>query len=251
MRDRDVAILATSPLFAGIDAAELGAALRGLPASERAFENGSVMLLAGCAYESLYVLIEGEAAAEMSGLDGRSLVVETLAAPAPVATAVLFSPERRLPVTVVARSRLRVAVLPRPTLLALAARFPEALEALLSDMGARLSFLADKYRAASFATLGERLADWLLRRAEPDPAPGAASPAAPPAGRPAPVVVLKITKERLAESFGVARPSLSREFARLEARGLIASEGRVVRLLDERGLRLLAAGRGAPRASPR
>ncbi|MBL8968601.1 MAG: hypothetical protein JNG85_16470, partial [Spirochaetaceae bacterium] len=46
MRDRDVAILATSPLFAGIDAAELGSALRGLAVSERAFASGSVILLA-------------------------------------------------------------------------------------------------------------------------------------------------------------------------------------------------------------
>jgi len=224
MDDRDIALLAASPLFAGADLLELGSYLRTAPVSVRSYPPGSTILLAGSAYEELRVILAGEASAEMADGEGRAVVVETLKAPDAVATAVLFAPERRLPVSVSARSEARLASIPRGVLLGAAARFPSVLEALLLDMGSRLAFLAAKYRSASFATLGERLADWLLERAERDGS-GLLS------------VTLPETKERLAAALGVARPSLSRELSRMEDRGLLAVRGRRIEILDERGLR--------------
>lgn len=224
MDDRDIALLAASPLFSGADLLELGSYLRAAPVSVRAYPPESVILLAGSAYEELRVLLEGEASAEMTDGEGRTVVVETLKAPDAVATAVLFAPERRLPVTVAARGGVRLASIPRGVLLGAAARFPPVLEALLLDMGSRLAFLAAKYRSASFATLAERLADWLLERASRDGSGGLS-------------VTLPDTKERLAAALGVARPSLSRELARMEDRGLVAVRGRVIEILDARGLR--------------
>jgi CRP-like cAMP-binding protein len=120
---------------------------------------------------------------------------------------------------------LRLVVIPRAALLSLSATFPPLLEALLSDMGGRLAFLADKYRSLSFATLRERLADWLLRGAQRR------------GGRLE--VRLETSKERLASVFGVARPSLSREFGQLEERGLVEVKGRTILILDEAGLMAL------------
>jgi CRP-like cAMP-binding protein len=231
MTDRDVAILASSPLFSGIEARELSKALAGLHHSTATFRAGSVVLLAGCSYESLRMLLEGEVAAEMTNDEGKTFVVETLKAPEAVATAVLFAPGRALPVTVIARTEVRLAVLPLDTLLALCSRFRPVLEALLFDMGSRLTFLADRLKALRFATLRERLADWLSRRAS-------LSPRDPETG--GAVVRLEVSKERLSALFGVSRPSLSREFGTLRRKGLIAVEGRRILVLDEAGLRALA-----------
>jgi CRP-like cAMP-binding protein len=221
----DVAVIATTRLFKDIDVKLLGKALDGARVRIQEFDAGRLVLLAGCAYDDLRVILEGEAAAEMTSGEGKTVIVETLAAPDIVATAVLFSPTRRLPVTLVARSHLRLAVIPRAGLLELSGRFPPLLEALLSDMGQRVAFLADKYRSLSFATLRERLADWLLRSAE---------------RRPEGLEVrLASSKERLAAVFGVARPSLSREFGELEERGLVEVQGRRIRILDEGGLKAL------------
>jgi len=223
--ERDLGLLATSKLFEGADLAALGRALSAAPPRFLEYDAGRVVLLAGCVYDDLRLIVEGEAAAEMTSGEGKTVIVETLRAPEPVATAVLFSPSRLLPVTLIARTRLRVAVIPRKQLLSLSAAFPTLLEALLMDMGRRVAFLADKYRSLSFATLRERLADWLLRNAE---------------SRPEGLVVrLQSSKERLSAVFGVARPSLSREFGELEARGLLEVEGRRIRILDEKGLQAL------------
>jgi CRP-like cAMP-binding protein len=231
MDKRDIAVLAGTRLFSGIDPRELAAFLAPHDCPVRSFAPGSVVLLAGCRYEDLRVILEGEAAAELASAEGRSMIVETLRAPDIVAGAVLFSPERRLPVTLVARSELRLATIPRPVLLGLCARFEPVLVALLEDMGNRVAFLAARLRATSFATIRERLADWLLSRARREDG--------------VLLVRLDITKELLAATFGVPRPSLSREFGELERRGLIASEGKTLRILDEDGLRSLFRRQGA------
>ena len=225
IEDRDLAMLASADLFKGVDARELARALEGSAAAIHEFAAGRVVLLAGCAYVDLRIILEGDASADMVSAEGKSVVVENLGAGQAVATAVLFSPGSRLPVTLVANSMLRVAVLPRALLLSLCGEFPALLEALLFDMGQRLAFLADKYRNLSFATLRERLADWLLRSAQRKPE--------------GLEVRLQTSKERLSAVFGVARPSLSRELGELESRKLIEVRGRSILIRNEEGLRSL------------
>jgi predicted transcriptional regulator len=53
-----------------------------------------------------------------------------------------------------------------------------------------------------------------------------------------------MTKEALAEVFGVTRPSLSRGFQQLCDEGLIRQEGRVIHLLDSDGLGMLLHKKG-------
>jgi CRP-like cAMP-binding protein len=54
-----------------------------------------------------------------------------------------------------------------------------------------------------------------------------------------PLLLLPMSKERLAETFGVTRPSLSRELGAMARDGLIAVEGRRIRILDREGLAAL------------
>ncbi len=237
MESRDLALLASAPLFSSIDVRELSLALTSLPHRIQSFDAGAVLLFAGSAYTELLVLLEGEVGAEMTNDEGKSFLVETIAAPGAVATAVLFAPGAILPVTVVARKAGRLVAIPRSSLLSLCTRFLPLLEALLSDMGGRLASLAEKLRAIQFASLRERLADWILRRL------GLARASGAQAGGQGlgaiSTIHLEASKERLASLFGVARPSLSRELGELERRGLIRVQGRSIEILDEPGLRSL------------
>ncbi len=230
MDDRDLARLCLSPLFSRVEPRDLAKAFSTLSHRVASYAAGTVALLAGCAYEELRIVLEGELAAEMTATEGRTVVVETIRAPEAVATAVLFSPNHVLPVNAIARVETRLAIIPRMSLLALCTRFPPVLEALLADMGARLSALAEKLRATQFATLRERLADWILRRIDLVPQEGGGKP---------PMIRLEASKERLASLFGVARPSLSRELLEIQRRGIIRMEGRTIIVLDVAALRAL------------
>jgi CRP-like cAMP-binding protein len=221
MDDRNIARLSACGLFSGVEASELKKSLARGGFSVRNFEEGAVIASAGTVCSSLMVLLEGEARAQMTNDEGKTFTVEILREKEAVAAAILFSDRSIMPVTLVAVRRTSVAILERETLVNLCLAHRSVLEALLKDMGGRLVFLAEKLRALQFATLRERLADWLLRRSQLADSP---------------LVHLETSKERLAELFGVARPSLSRELGKMEKLKCIAVDGRGIRILDRAGL---------------
>jgi len=51
------------------------------------------------------------------------------------------------------------------------------------------------------------------------------------------VVTMNMTKEELAREFGATRPALSRVFTELEKLGVIETEGKRVKIIDERYIR--------------
>ncbi len=222
MDDRELSRIALCAPFPALGGGEIRSALERVNVVVRTWRAGETIARAGESWTGYAALLTGEARAEMINDEGRTFVVETFHAPAAIATAILFSPERLLPVSLVAVSDSRIAAIPRDQFLRLCASDAGLLEELLGDMGARLSFLAERLRATQFATLRERFADWLVRRSEL---------------RDSPDIRLDSGRERLAELFGVARPSLSREIGALVRRGLIEARGREIRILDMRGLR--------------
>lgn len=226
MDGHDLARLCTCPLFSRLEPPELERSLQGMPHEVRAYPEGAAILLGGCRYDALRILLTGRASAFMTSEEGKTVLVESFRAPEAIAAGILFSPDAVLPVTVQAGEECRVASLPRDVVLRLCMTFRPTLEALLADVGARVGFLAERHRSLQFATLRERLADWLLRRRELSGSDR---------------IHLESSKERLAELFGVARPSLSRELIALRGMGCIAFGGRVIDILDVVALQRLRA----------
>jgi CRP-like cAMP-binding protein len=230
---RDIALLASCPLFADLEPTILASSLSAIPHSVAPFRADSVILLAGCRYSSLHVLIEGEAFAEMTSEEGKVVRVESFKAVEALASAILFSNSQTLPVSVIAKTPCRLAVIPKDGFMELCMRHKPILEALLRDIGGRLDMLTQKLKAAQFVTLREKIADWILRRRELS---GSDS------------IRMEATRERMAELFGVARPSLSREFGVLGRMGLLELKGREIRILDARGLQRIRSSGSQPRA---
>ena len=221
MQRRDIAALAGTALFKGIDVIELDALIGSAAATVREFGEGDLMLEALSTYDALWILVEGSVAAEMRGGSGKTVRIEAIAAPAPLASAILFAPGSVLPVAVRALSSVRVVRLPREAVLTICQKSRAFLENYLRDSGFRIAALSERFRLMQFAALDERLADWLLRQA--DSAGGDS-------------ITLPSSKEELAETFGVTRPSLSRGFGELARAGVIAVAGRSVRILDRKAL---------------
>ncbi|HEY9053623.1 MAG TPA: Crp/Fnr family transcriptional regulator [Rectinemataceae bacterium] len=218
---RDQARLCSCSLFAGIDPRSPGFLAPLASLQPRVYTAGNMILLAGCKYSSLHILLEGEAWAEMASEEGRVVRVESFSAVEALAAAILFTPSQRLPVSVVARTTCRIVAIPKDILLDLCSRHRPVLEAILAETGSRLESLADRMRSTQFSTLKEKLADWLLRRLE---LAGDGS------------IRLEASRERMAELFGVARPSLSRTLMAMRDEGLIDFSGRIIRIRDPKSL---------------
>jgi len=212
-------------LFKAVPTRTLDAWLKGCSLLKREYRKGSFILLQGKEYNDLCCILSGEVSAEFQDFGGKVLKVETLKASEAIATAVLFSPDRLLPVTVVAQTDVTTLWVPRKEILRLCGMSSEFLETLLSDMGARLSFLAQKIRFLQFNTIRKKIAEYLLAQMQVQQTRS---------------LTLPHSREMLAELFGVSRPSLSRVFSELYQQGVLKTEGKRCMVLEPARLRALA-----------
>ena len=182
---------------------------------------GSIIAFRGDAYSDLWIIVEGRIAAEFQDYSGKVLKVETLKESEAVATSILFAPENVLPVTLTAETEVHICNIPRPRVIKLLQQEEQFLTNFLQDNGLRLSILAEKLRLVQFSSIKEKIASYLLDQADKQ---GTDSPK------------LSVTKETLAEIFGVTRPSLSREFSRLCSEQVLSQEGRQIHILKRGAL---------------
>jgi CRP-like cAMP-binding protein len=196
------------------------------PVQRGEYRKGTLILCRGRRkYTDLCCLLEGEVSAEIQDYNGKVLKVETLKAYEAIATAVLFSPDSLLPVTVVAQTDVKTLWIPRKEILRLCSLSVEFLEKLLSDMGARLAFLAQKMRFLQFNTIRKKIADYLLGLMRDQRTH---------------VLKIGLSRESLAEMFGVTRPALSRVFSELYREGILKLEGKRIEVLNPARLRKMA-----------
>ncbi|MDZ7794299.1 MAG: Crp/Fnr family transcriptional regulator [Spirochaetia bacterium] len=185
------------------------------------YNRGALIAFRGDVYTNLWILVEGRIAAEFQDFSGKVLKVETLKTSEAVASSILFAPENNLPVNLSAETDVVICSIPRPQVIRLLQQEERFLTNFLRDSGLRLTILAEKLRLVQFATITEKIAGYLLEQADTQ---GTDSP------------LLPLTKEALAEIFGVTRPSLSREFSQFCTRGILSQTGRQIHILKREKL---------------
>lgn len=215
MEKSDLLSFSVSTLCRGVDVVELDRLLCTVNCRLESYPRGAIVLLAGSRYDELRIILEGTVTAEMNNPGGKSVVIETIKAPDPIAPAILFAPRRALPVTVTADADCRILVLPLETILDLCQRNRRFLMNLLSEIGGKLSLFAEKFKLLEFSSLRSRIAAYLHGRMENDR------------------YTLPVSKEKLAEFLSTTRPSLSRELSAMVHEGIIHMEGRTIRVIDQ------------------
>jgi len=222
MNRNDLAVILTCPLFQSVDDPSLPHDLEALPYRMTTHNIGNIIMTRNDLYEDLIIILSGVLEAIQEDRAGHNFIVETLKSPEAVATAIMFSPESRIPVTLKVRETCRLYAISRKSLLWLCSRYQPVLSSLLLDMGARAAFLANKLRFQAFSSIRQKLAVFLSEQL----ALGRTS--------------ITVNKEHLAETFGVNRPSLSRVCRDLANQGLIRLEKRTLVILRPEAVAVLA-----------
>ncbi|MBL7006653.1 MAG: Crp/Fnr family transcriptional regulator [Spirochaetia bacterium] len=220
----DCNLLVHCPLFQGLSIDRLNSLLSPRFCRTVFYLAGERILTQGTKYDELYVLLEGKAAARFYEYSGKTVLVETLEAPAPAAAAILFSSDPYLPVTLEADSDVKVAIITRAGITRIFQAEPQVLERYLRETGDKVSFLAEKVRLAELAGIRQRFADYILRLRSRFHTND---------------LILTLSREKLAEMFGSARPSVSREISRMCDEGLISVSGKAVTILQPEKLKNL------------
>ena len=186
----------------------------------RSFEKDEVVVHADDEVKNLYIVLSGSVRGEMIDYSGKTIKIEDIEAPRPLAAAFLFGKENRFPVTVTANKTAELLAIPVPEFLKLLQLNTRLLRNYLNSISTRAQFLSQKLQFLSFKTIKEKVAHFLLQKADDK----------------FHSFELKNTQQQLADMFGVTRPSLARVLSEMQHDELIKIEKKTVTLLDKKGL---------------
>jgi CRP-like cAMP-binding protein len=222
--------IADISLFREMPAADLKRLQRRLSGTTHTYTAGTAIAERGTPMEGLLLLLSGNAHAEIVGGNAQMMVVENFRGPDVIATAMLFAPRPHFPVTLVADSPCTTVTVPRAQLLDLAQEHRSVLEAILGDAGRRTAFLATRLRLMQFASIRQRIAVYISECKTRTDRNGTE------------YIHVNHSRQELADMFGVARPSLSREIGRMGDEGIIWADGATIQIIDRSALEALVTG---------
>ncbi|HOI48644.1 MAG TPA: Crp/Fnr family transcriptional regulator [Prolixibacteraceae bacterium] len=212
--------LAHSPIFRGMKPDQISRRLSEIVYQVRRYGKDDQVVLMGQPVEALMIVQKGSVRGEMVDYSGRTLKIEDIEAPRPLASGFLFGNNRRFPVTVIANEEAEILVIPTGEFLKLMQHEQQILTNYLNAISSRTQFLSQKLHFLSFKSIREKVAHFLLQQA----------------GQWLHSVELKQTQQQLADLFGVTRPALARVFGEMQREGLIEIDRKTILLKDRKGL---------------
>lgn len=213
-------LLAKCPVFSGIPENENKNLLSKIHFQIRKVEKNEVVVHAGEQVQNLFIVLSGSVRGEMIDYSGKTVKIEDIEAPKPLASAFLFGKQNKFPVTVTANNSVQILAVPVSEFLKLLQLNKQLLQNYLNSISSRAQFLSQKLHFLSFKTIKEKVAHFLLQQA----------------GEQFHSFELKNTQQQLADLFGVARPSLARVFGEMQKEGLIKIEKKTVTLTNKPAL---------------
>ena len=184
------------PLFSQCGEEMLAELLR-WPYKRKVYKEGDMVVRVGDTCDSLMLLTEGTVETRMGSETGREVVIDRLQAPKILAPAFLFAKDNTIPVEVLMITEGVVWYIHRKAFFQFMTTHPEVLRTFLGILSDRSHFLSGKVRSFAVKGLRNRVLDYIRQH-------GAIT-----------------SVGETAEVLGVARPSLSRILADLQAEGLV------------------------------
>jgi CRP/FNR family transcriptional regulator, dissimilatory nitrate respiration regulator len=216
----DYSLLSNSPLFKGISPEEINFILDNTEHRVKKFNIGSMICMTGEPVNSLIIVIKGTVKGEMTDYAGHVIKIEDVSAPDALAVAFLFGNRNKFPVNVITVSDVELLLISKSDFLNLLMKNDTLLVNFLNMISNRSQFLSEKIKFLNFKTIKGKLANFILMKA----------------GKDGTSVILGMTQNNLADFFGVTRPSVARAIGELEEDGYIAAKGKIIRILNKKGL---------------
>lgn len=208
------------PIFRGINEKEAEDLLKKIHFQIKSYSKDEIVVVAGEPVLNLHIIISGSVRGEMIDYSGKTIKIEDIEAPKPLATAFLFGQENKFPVTVTANIDTKILTMPVAEFLKMLQLNTPILKNYLNSISSRAQFLSQKLHFLSFKTIKGKVSHFLLQKA----------------GDKFHSIELKNTQQQLADLFGVTRPSLARVFGEMQKEGLLKVENKTVTLLDKKAL---------------
>ena len=216
--------LSQSPVFRGISPDEMEVLLKNARYQIKKYSKGDMVAFREDKCENLMIIMKGSVKGEMLDPSGKSIKIEDVMAPYPIASAFLFGQRNQFPVNVTANENVEIFSLAKSSVIDLFQINKTFLTNYLNSISNRSQFLANKLMFLNFKTIKGKLANYILKLAAPDKEK----------------VTLPKSQSEMAQFFGVTRPSFARSLKEMEQEGLIETHRREIKIMDrQRLIRLL------------
>jgi len=208
--------LSFCPLFNGLTQSEHDAFLDRNVKEIITFKKGETVVRQGDPISFVMLLVQGSVRTEMITQEGNILNINTLEAVIPLAPAFIYGSKNSYPVDIIAVEPCTFLKISKAVWLEEMAHNKKLMTNFLT-MNADLTFsLTNKLQMISLKSLKMKLSAFLLEKTTIDKE----------------TYVLKQSRTRLAEYFGVQRQSLARTLKEMEEEGTIELKGKRVKILN-------------------
>lgn len=212
------------PLFKGLSEVQLGSMARAFP--RRHYGPGEIIFTEGEKAEGFYILLSGRLKIYKLSPEGKEQILHIIEDGEPFAEVALFS-ETTYPAYAEAIAQSQVMFFSRKAFHQLVREDPSIVMNMFAILSQRLKYFTRLVEDLSLKEVPQRLATYLIFLEKRDGSHD---------------VSLGISKGQLASLLGTIPETLSRIMAKMAAKGIIAMQGRRIRIVDQASLETLAAG---------
>lgn len=217
-------ILDKCPLFVGMDNDEIIKLLKSVSHQVKKFRKNELIAQSGEEIRAQLIVIEGSVKGEMMDFSGKTIKIEDIESPRPLAPAFLFGQMNCYPVNIVANENVIILFIPKASFIYMMQMNEKVLNNFLGIISNKAQFLSGKIKFLSFQSIKGKLANYLLQQSTKNNSEK---------------IVLNKSQTQLAELFGVARPSLGRAIREMDQDGIIQAHAKEIKILDKQRLSAL------------
>ena len=216
--------ISSSSIFKGINSGEVVHILNQTHHQIKSFEPENIIAHSGDKCQNLYILIEGSIRGEIVDFNDKIIKIEDVYAPDTFTEAFLFATENNLLVDAIANTKVKVLIIYKEDLLKLFQTNKTILANYLNVVSDRFVTVTRKMKFLSLKTIKGKLANYFLLMLKKTNSKEFKLPK---------------TQEKLADYFGVTRPSLSRELNNMKKEKIISFNNKRIKILDMQKLKEL------------
>lgn len=201
-----------------MDEKEIESFIQSFSHQVKKYTKDELIAISGEEITAQLIVVSGSVKGEMVDFTGKTIKIEDIIAPRPLAPAFLFGKNNVYPVNIVANESASILSIPKSSFIQMMQKDERVLKSVMNIISNRAQFLSNKIKFLSFQSIKGKLANYLLEKMEISKSDE---------------VLLDKSQAQLAELFGVTRPSLGRTIREMDHEGVVEAKGRVVKILDK------------------
>lgn len=211
-------ILEKCPLFLGLKNEEIEALLKNVPHQVNRYDQGIMLAQTGEEIKAQLIVVRGHVRGEMIDFSGRTIKIEDISSPRPLAPAFLFGNQNSYPVNIVTNENTTILSIPKPSFIRMMMMNEKILLNFLGLISDRAQFLSGKIKFLSFQTIKGKIAHYLMQQCKKYGTDE---------------IILDKSQQQLADMFAVTRPSLGRAIRELDNEGIILAKAKQIKVMDK------------------